>query len=316
MKARTPSYFIVGACLLMHLKCTSCLRDLLLTLPPAASLGEKVQLNCTYHLQGEDLYAVKLYKGRHEFLTFLPDRDPPLRQFPRKGLNIENVLVHGEEPKQTRGLTVMLDDVNLFTTGKYGCEASAEESFHTDLVWKKMTVLVKPVERPTVVGFKPRYRIGDTLQMTCYVNETFPSANITWFITGKRVDEKYRQNKVLTSPTTSLKTTQSILALPLGAHHFQGGNLVAKCVASMLTMHWQSADVTIKEESPTLASVVDNANGGTNNTVTVDTKVFLKNKDSSKSVSSSHPSMARGADFLWRQIVSWLILNTIIQLTR
>ena len=30
---------------------TSCLRDLVLTVPPAASLGETVQLNCSYHLQ-------------------------------------------------------------------------------------------------------------------------------------------------------------------------------------------------------------------------------------------------------------------------
>ena len=37
--------------------------------------------------------------------------------------------------------------------------------------------------------------------------------------------------------------------------------MVIKCVASMLTMHWQSLDVEVKEESPTLASVVDNNNG-------------------------------------------------------
>lgn len=29
-------------------------------------------------------------------------------------------------------------------------------------------------------------------------------------------------------------------------------------------MHWQSTDVTIKEESPTLASVVDQSNGAKN----------------------------------------------------
>ena len=34
--------------------------------------------------------------------------------------------------------------------------------------------------------------------------------------------------------------------------------MVAKCVASMLTNHWQSSAINIKEESPTLASVVEN----------------------------------------------------------
>ena len=51
--------------------------------------------------------------------------------------------VHGDDPKKVDGLTVMLRDINLFTTGLFGCEASAEESFHTALVRKQMTVLGK-----------------------------------------------------------------------------------------------------------------------------------------------------------------------------
>ena len=39
------------------------------------------------------------------------------------------------------GVTVTLSDVNLFTTGLYGCEASADPSFHTELVRKHMTIL-------------------------------------------------------------------------------------------------------------------------------------------------------------------------------
>ena len=49
--------------------------------------------------------------------------------------------VHGKDPKKVVGLTVTLQEVNLFTTGLFGCEASAEESFHTALVRKQMTVL-------------------------------------------------------------------------------------------------------------------------------------------------------------------------------
>ena len=30
-------------------------------------------------------------------------------------------------------------------------------------------------------------RVGDTLKMKCYVNSTFPSANVTWFVNGKMV---------------------------------------------------------------------------------------------------------------------------------
>ena len=33
----------------------TCLRDLELILPPAASLGETVVIECNYHLQGEEV---------------------------------------------------------------------------------------------------------------------------------------------------------------------------------------------------------------------------------------------------------------------
>ena len=54
--------------------------------------------------------------------------------------------MHGKDPKQVIGLTVTLKDVNLFTTGLFGCEASSEESFHTALVRKRMTVLGKKMK--------------------------------------------------------------------------------------------------------------------------------------------------------------------------
>ena len=54
---------------------------------------------------------------------------------------LQKVDVNGDEPKRVDGITVTLRDVNLFTTGLFGCEASAEESFHTALVRRQMTVL-------------------------------------------------------------------------------------------------------------------------------------------------------------------------------
>ena len=47
--------------------------------------------------------------------------------------------------KAASGLSLIFKDVNLFTTGLYGCEASAEGSFHTDLVRKFMTVVGKEI---------------------------------------------------------------------------------------------------------------------------------------------------------------------------
>ena len=54
--------------------------------------------------------------------------------------NFQNVSLNGTGSTVV-GLTVTLQDVNLFTTGLYGCEASADPSFHTELVRKHMTIL-------------------------------------------------------------------------------------------------------------------------------------------------------------------------------
>jgi hypothetical protein len=54
----------------------------------------------------------------------------------------QNVTLDGAG-KAVSGLSLIFKDVNLFTTGLYGCEASAEGSFHTDLVRKFMTVVGK-----------------------------------------------------------------------------------------------------------------------------------------------------------------------------
>ena len=56
---------------------------------------------------------------------------------------MQKIDVSGDDPKKVDGIFVTLKDVNLFTTGLFGCEASAEESFHTALVRKQMTVLGK-----------------------------------------------------------------------------------------------------------------------------------------------------------------------------
>ena len=52
------------------------------------------------------------------------------------------------------------------------------------------------------------------------------------------------------------------------------GHMVGKCLASMLTMFWQSRDVLLKEESPTLAASVVETNAKSNST----SKVRPRNK--------------------------------------
>lgn len=58
-------------------------------------------------------------------------------------------------------------------------------------LWVVLFVPVKPKLRPNIAGFKSSYRVGDQLQATCYINNTYPAANLTWFVNGKMVRVVY-----------------------------------------------------------------------------------------------------------------------------
>ena len=99
---------------------------------------------------------------------------------------------------------------------------------------------------------------------------------------------------MITDKETRLQTSKSVLTLPLKPKHFRqrssvndkvSGQLRAKCLASMLTMHWQSEDIVITEESPTLASVVDSSDKKKN--ATIDTNKEDGGKDSDSSSGNS-----------------------------
>ena len=91
-------------------------------------------------------------------------------------------------------------------------------------------IAVKPEDRPSVTGFKTRHRVGDTLQMTCYINNTFPAANLTWFVTGKRVRHS------LIKVETILKGSLDLIPSPSPSVKIQivGEKVCLRCKANML----------------------------------------------------------------------------------
>ena len=48
-----------------------------------------VTLSCSFKLEeAESLYSIKLYKGREEFLHFVPALHPPYKVFNTKGVRV------------------------------------------------------------------------------------------------------------------------------------------------------------------------------------------------------------------------------------
>jgi hypothetical protein len=65
------------------------LRDIRVTIPSSVKKGDDVHLKCNYDLEGDTLYSIKWYKGRHEFYRYTPKENPAMKTFPLFGINVE-----------------------------------------------------------------------------------------------------------------------------------------------------------------------------------------------------------------------------------
>jgi hypothetical protein len=65
------------------------LRNVAVIVPLAVSPGDTVTLQCSYDLEGDELYTVKWYKGRQEFFRYVPKELPHTRVFPLPGVNVD-----------------------------------------------------------------------------------------------------------------------------------------------------------------------------------------------------------------------------------
>ncbi|GIY01539.1 ig-like domain-containing protein [Caerostris darwini] len=86
--------------------------------------GEPAWLNCSYTLEGDELYSVKWYKNNVEFYRFLPTDRPPGQKYDLQGVYVDL--------DQSFEGYVYLKRTDLNTEGVYRCEVSAEApSFQT-----------------------------------------------------------------------------------------------------------------------------------------------------------------------------------------
>ena len=65
------------------------LKEVTVTIPQAAKIGDTVELKCRYDLEGEPLYTVKWYKGPREFFRYIPKELPSTQVFPLPGIDVD-----------------------------------------------------------------------------------------------------------------------------------------------------------------------------------------------------------------------------------
>lgn len=85
--------------------------------------------------------------------------------------------------------SVTLRSVTRELTGQFHCEVSEDAPlFHTAIRRSQMQVVELPKEDPTMQLSNKQLGANDNLKALCNVGKSFPSANITWFLNGRKVN--------------------------------------------------------------------------------------------------------------------------------
>lgn len=91
---------------------------------------------------------------------------------------------------ESDGTSVTLRSVTRELTGQFHCEVSEDAPlFHTAIRQSRMQVVELPREEPTMQVASKLISTAEHMKAFCTVGRSFPSANITWFVNGRKVSE-------------------------------------------------------------------------------------------------------------------------------
>lgn len=226
------------------------LRMTALQIPQHVVLNETVHMHCKFKLDGEILYSVKWYKDGHEFYRYVPRDMPTVQTFRVAGVNVN---INNSTEK-----LVVLNNVNLTSSGRYRCEVSAEApSFQTVSDHADMTVVVLPDEGPRITGGKARYQVGEVVRMNCTSAPSKPAALLTWFINGDPADTQYLKGPHITAvDKKGLETAVLGLEFRVVNKHFKRGDMKLKCLATIATVYLQSNEESVEGDERILKAPV------------------------------------------------------------
>ncbi|XP_062553187.1 uncharacterized protein LOC134218272 [Armigeres subalbatus] len=238
-----------------------------------------VRLECHYEMEGDALYAVKWYKDGNEFYRYVPRDNPPIQVFDLKGINVDE--------QNSSNVQVVLDPVELASSGKYRCEVSAEApSFQTVSEHAEMTVVVLPDEDPHITGGKPRYQIGDYVRVNCTSGRSKPAVHLTWYINSEPADHGLvRQYEPVVSGADRLETSILGLEFRVKPKHFKRGDMKLKCLATISTVYWKSNEESVEGDKPQKAPMLESRKAVASNTRA--DRVQANNSAPSASISDS-----------------------------
>ncbi|KYN31211.1 hypothetical protein ALC56_14479 [Trachymyrmex septentrionalis] len=225
------------------------LRMTSLQIPEHVVLNETVRMQCNFNLDKELLYSVKWYKDGHEFYRYTPRDAPMVLTFPVPGVNVNR-----DESTES---SVVLNNVNLTSSGRYRCEVSGEApAFETVSDHGDMTVVVLPNEGPQITGGRSKYQVGDVVHMNCTSAPSKPPALLSWFINDEPVNTDYLIGPNVVSEGNGLETARLGLKFRVANKHFRRGDMKLKCLATIATVYLQSNEESVEGDESILKTPI------------------------------------------------------------
>ncbi|XP_012222094.1 cell adhesion molecule 2-like [Linepithema humile] len=245
---------VLSSLLLIHsgIVVVVALRMTSLEIPQHVVLNETVRMQCNFNLDKELLYSVKWYKDGHEFYRYTPRDAPTVLMFPVAGVNVNT--------NYSTESSVVLNNVNLTSSGRYRCEVSAEApAFQTVSDHADMTVVVLPNEGPQITHGRSKYQVGDFVRMDCTSAPSKPAALLSWFINDEPVDSEYLKGpRIIATDENGLQTARLSLEFRVANNHFRRGDMKLKCLATIATVYRQSNEESVEGgESVPKPSIID-----------------------------------------------------------
>lgn len=205
--------------------------------PTVAIVGQPAKLECDWDSGKNDFYSVRWYMDDEQFYSFILGNKPE-----KVDHNLPGIYVALRYSDQT---VVTLSEVTPAAEGKYRCEVMSEAPFfQTSFASANLTVVDLP-DDPEIYGVKDRYRVGDTLNVSCTARNSRPPAALFFHVNGRRVHPdsgRVRELGVAEGSYREVYTTTSQLILPLSNRH--APTLTLTCHAHVLSTSVETSTVT------------------------------------------------------------------------
>lgn len=199
--------------------------------PMPGQVGKPARLECLWVAGDRGFYSVRWYKNDEQFYSYVPKNKPQVKV----DHHLAGVQV---ELPQSDERVVSLRELRLDSEGVYRCEVMSESPyFESSFASSNLTVVAMP-DAPTMVGLRPSYRVGETLNVTCTARDARPPANVTFFMNGEQLTAGSGRVKTLPIREGSrpgLYDTTAVLQRPLGRRLVPSLSLVCQAQVDSLT---------------------------------------------------------------------------------